>query len=151
MKILDYQLDFGDYFNGWEKEKFLSQLTTWGMIPNIDCEMDRIILDGLKSIEVFNDDRFRKILQWGSYIIYYKDDKLYQMEWIQSDCMRKSWPIAELRTLLGFNKNFSFLDKKIIEMSKEELLSHALEWEGIIGCFEKVIKAVETIYNIDLK
>lgn len=64
--------------------------------------------------------------------------------------MYSDFVIKAVRQHLGLNEHDSSRDDEINRMSKHELLNHCLEWEGIYGFTNYVLKYIDSIYETSL-
>ena len=44
-----------------------------------------------------------------------------------------------------------FTDEELSKKSKREIFEHYLQWQGIIGYGNRLVEAIEGIFNIELK
>lgn len=59
--------------------------------------------------------------------------------------------IKKLRNRLGEDENDSSVDDEILSLSKNEVFSHVLKWDGLLGSWDYEIKRyVNDIYGINL-
>ena len=64
--------------------------------------------------------------------------------------MYPEWLLKNIRQNLGLEPDDTSQDDEINAMSKQEVFERYLTWQGIIGYSNKIILAIETIYNVDL-
>lgn len=56
-----------------------------------------------------------------------------------------------MRQRFGLECDDKSKDDEIMSMSKREVLTHCLEWEGIIGYTNKILKFINSIYGVELE
>lgn len=68
--------------------------------------------------------------------------------------MNKSYPVYIFETVrqrLGLDKDDPSLDVKILNMSEDQIFSHVVNWNGLLGYYDSTIKNwVKDIYNVNL-
>ena len=66
---------------------------------------------------------------------------------------KNTYPEYVMKTVrlnLGLEYDDVSMDSEINRMSKREVLSHCLEWEGIIGHDYQILRFVSEIFGMDL-
>jgi hypothetical protein len=62
--------------------------------------------------------------------------------------MYSEWMMKKVRQALGLEPDDKSMDDDINTMSRQEVFHLFLLWEGITGYTEKILSAIEDIYNI---
>lgn len=63
-----------------------------------------------------------------------------------------SYVMKALRQRRGLNENDNTLDNEFEKMSKSDVFSEVLKWEGLLGSWDSFIKElISDIYGVDLK
>lgn len=58
--------------------------------------------------------------------------------------------LHNVRQNLGLESDDASMDSEINRMSKREVLSRCLEWDGIVGYDYRILKFVSEIFDVDL-
>ena len=56
-----------------------------------------------------------------------------------------------IRQNLGYEADDKRADKEIESMGRSEVFERYLEWQGMIGYADELLKVIEYIYDIDLE
>ena len=118
---------------------------------NIIWDTDGEEIDGLPTEMEFPDELFD-----GGYDDDIADYLSDQTGWcvesfdIEDSNTYPEYVMKNIRQNLGLEPNDTSMDSEINNMSKREVFSRCLEWEGIIGYEYKILSLVSEIFGVDL-
>lgn len=71
-----------------------------------------------------------------------------------TELLKEKYPeyiIKTVRKRFGLEENDTSEDQDILEMSKSQVFSHVVNWNGLLGGYDHTIKSwISDIYGVDL-
>lgn len=61
------------------------------------------------------------------------------------------WILSNIRERLGYESDDTSHDDEINDMTPREIFEEWLEWQGICGYSDRILKAIHVIFEVDLR